>query len=135
MGKDLKIKHSVSSSSYKVWGNFFHKKALHGGTNFFWQIFGGIFYMGTNDQIMQGGSYWLKGLNVWFKLVFPIIYLDLCNWYIIWKVSTTNRGLNLKNTFCALCLWGWGFHVKSVFFFKKRCSGDLFFDFLIIELF
>ena len=56
MGKDLKIKHSVSSPPYKVWGNLFLKQALHGGTNFFGQIFWGMFYMGTNDQIMQGGS-------------------------------------------------------------------------------
>ena len=61
MGKGLKTKHSVSSlpytPPYKVWGNFFHNKALHGGTNVFGQFFfGGIFYMGTNDQIMQGGS-------------------------------------------------------------------------------
>ena len=37
-------------------GNFFRKKALHGGAIFLGQIFWGIFYMGTNDQIMQGGS-------------------------------------------------------------------------------
>ena len=36
-------------------GELFHKKALHGGTNFFGQIFGSMFYMGTNDQIMRGG--------------------------------------------------------------------------------
>ena len=52
MGKDLKIKESVSSPPYKVWGKFFHKKALDGETNFFGQMF----YIGTNDQIIQGGS-------------------------------------------------------------------------------
>ena len=39
MAKDLGIQHSVSSSSKKIWANFFHKKALHGETiypeNFF----------------------------------------------------------------------------------------------------
>ena len=25
----------------------------------------------------------------------------------------------MKNTFFTLCFWGWRFHVKSVFFFKK----------------
>ena len=54
LGKDLKIKHSVSSPPYKTWRIFFWKKALHGGTNFLWQIHGGIFYMGIIDQIMQG---------------------------------------------------------------------------------
>ena len=38
MGKDMKIKH-VSSPPYKVCGNFFYKKALHGGTNFLGQIY------------------------------------------------------------------------------------------------
>ena len=41
-------------------GNFFRKKALHGGTIFLGQFFCGIFYMETNDQIMQGGSKWLR---------------------------------------------------------------------------
>ena len=54
MGKDLKIKHSVSSPHYKVRGNVSHKKVLHGGINVFGQTFLGMFYMGTNDQIMQG---------------------------------------------------------------------------------
>ena len=56
MGKDLDIKQSVSSAPYKVWGNFFHKKGLHGGTNFFEQIFEAMFNMGTNDKIMGGGN-------------------------------------------------------------------------------
>ena len=63
MAKDLGIQHSVSSSSNKIWANFFHKKALHGET-----IYSGIFfflgrggvYMGTNDQIMQGGKLMFK---------------------------------------------------------------------------
>ena len=33
--------------------------------------------------------------------------------------NPANRGLNLKNTFCILYLWGWGFHVKPVFFKKE----------------
>ena len=43
MGKDMKIKHSVSSppSLYKVWGNFFCKIAWHRRTIFFGQIYGG----------------------------------------------------------------------------------------------
>ena len=61
MGKDLKIKHSVSFPPYRVWGNFFHKKALHGGTNFFGAKFcGGMFYIGTNYPIMQGGNLMVK---------------------------------------------------------------------------
>ena len=49
--------------------------------------------------------------------------LELGYWYIIWKVNTKNRGLILKNIFCALCLWGWGFHAKPAFF--NILSGDL----------
>ena len=60
MGIDLKIKHSVSSLIYKVWRNYFHKKALHRGRNFFGQIFLGMLYMGTNDKIMQGGKLMVK---------------------------------------------------------------------------
>ena len=41
MGKILKIKNIVSSHPYKVWGNFFQKKALHGGTNFWGDVFHG----------------------------------------------------------------------------------------------
>ena len=44
----------------KVWGPFFDKKALHGRTNYSGQIFRGMFYMGTNDQIMQGKKLMVK---------------------------------------------------------------------------
>ena len=40
----------------KIWGDVFHEKALHYGTNFSGQIFEGIIYIGTNDQIMQEGK-------------------------------------------------------------------------------
>ena len=56
MGKDVKIKFSVFSPPTKHWGNFSLKKALHRGTNLFGQIYEGMFYMGNNDQILQGGS-------------------------------------------------------------------------------
>ena len=49
----MKIKHSMSSP--KSMRRIFLKKALHGEANSFGQIYGGggMFYMGTNDQIMQ----------------------------------------------------------------------------------
>ena len=130
----MKIKHSVSSPPAK-YGECFRKKALLGRIHFLGQIYGRMFYMGTNDQIMQGGKLMVKRFQRSSQVSFPLIDPDLGYWYIIWKVNTTNRGLNLKNTFCAICLWGWGFHVKSVFFSKKNYSGDLFFDVLIIGLF
>ena len=60
MGKDLKIKHSVSSPLFKIWENFFHRKALQEGANFFGQIFQGMLYKGTDDQIMQRGKLMVK---------------------------------------------------------------------------
>ena len=53
-------KHSASSPPYKVWAKFFHKNVLHGGTNFFGQILGVMFYMYNNDQIMQWGKLMVK---------------------------------------------------------------------------
>ena len=81
LGKDLKIKHSVSSPPYKTWRIFFWKKALHGGTNFLWQIHGGIFYMGIIDQIMQGQGGGVELLVKRFQwssqATFPLIDPDL----------------------------------------------------------
>ena len=119
MGKDMKIKHSVSSPPAKYGETFCREKALHGGANFFGKIYGGMFYMGTNDQIMQGGKLMVLRFQRLSQVSFSLIDPDLSYWYIIWKVNTTNRGLSLKNTFCTLCLWGWEFHVQPVFFFKK----------------
>ena len=85
----MKIMHTVSSPHTK-YGKTFCKHVLHGGTNFFEQTRRGMFHMGTNDQIIQGGE----------KL-------------------TLNTGLNLKNFFCTIFLWGWRFHVKHIFFSKK----------------
>ena len=57
----MMVKHSVSSPPTKCWGTFFVKK-LCMGENFFFFLGGGganlgeMFYMGTNNQIMQGGS-------------------------------------------------------------------------------
>ena len=55
MAKDLKIKHSVSSPPYKVLGNFFHKKALHGGTNVLEKFCGGCFTWGLMIRSCKGG--------------------------------------------------------------------------------
>ena len=52
----MHISYSVSSSPFKVWANVFPKNALHGGKTFFGQLYGGIFYIEINDQVMEGGS-------------------------------------------------------------------------------
>ena len=42
------------------------------------------------------------------------------------KLNIANRGLNLKNNFCTLCLWGWGFfHAMTASFsisLVKTCT-------------
>ena len=76
MGKDMKIKHSVSSPPYEVWGDF-RKKALHGGTNVLLQIYGAMFYMGTNNQIMQGRKLMVKKFQRSSQVTLPLIDPDL----------------------------------------------------------
>ena len=73
----MNIKHSVSSPSYIVWGKFFCKKALHGVTNVFGQIYSGMFYMGTNDQIKQVGEIMVKTFQRSSQVTFPPNDLDL----------------------------------------------------------
>ena len=77
MGKDMKIKYSVSSHPYKVWGNFLRKKALHGRGNILGQIYGGMFYMGINDQIKQEGKLMVKRFQRWIQVSFTLIYPNL----------------------------------------------------------
>ena len=89
MGKDMKINYSVSHppslpplphppppplthlrthTHTQNAGTFFLKKTLDGGgTKFFGQIYGEMFYLGTND---------LKGR---VKFSFPLIDAELCN--------------------------------------------------------
>ena len=58
---------------------FFLKKALHGGTNIFEKIYGGggMFYMGTNDQSMQGEKLVVKRFQRSSQVSFPVTDLDL----------------------------------------------------------
>ena len=57
MVKDMKIKHSVSSSPKKIWEEFFLlKKLFLVEQTFLGKFMRGLFYMGSNDQIMQGGT-------------------------------------------------------------------------------
>ena len=81
----------------------------------FWAIFSGMFYMGTNHQIIQGGKLKVKRFQRSSQVIFSFYCPDLGYWYIIWKVKATNRRLNLKSTFWTSEVEE--FHVKSVFFF------------------
>ena len=51
--------------------------------------------------------------------VCPHIKSDLRHPDNFWKFNTEDRGkLILKNIFCLVCLWGWWFQAKPVFFFN-----------------
>ena len=98
--------------------------------NFFGKFMGGYFTWGP--MIGEGGGeLMVKRFQRSRQVSFPLIDPDLDYWYIIWKFNTTNKKLNLKITVCKLCLWGWKYHVKPLFFFKKMFSGNLFCDVLI----
>ena len=57
MGKGLKIKHTYPLPPAKYGGTFFIKKLCMGKQTFLAKFMGGgVFYKGTNDQIMQGRS-------------------------------------------------------------------------------
>ena len=54
MVKDVNIKYGVSSPQ-NYGRTFFLLKRIFMGEQFFGQIYGGLFYIGSNDQIMQRG--------------------------------------------------------------------------------
>ena len=98
--------------------------------NFFGKFMGGYFTWGP--MIGEGGGeLMVKRFQRSRQVSFPLIDPDLDYWYIIWKFNTTNKELNLKITVCRLCLWGWKYHVKPLFFLKKMFSGNPFCDVLI----
>ena len=72
MGKGLKIKQCLPSPT-KYGENVFIEKLCMGEETFLGEIFGGMFYMETNDQIMQGGKLMVKSFKGRVKLVFPLI--------------------------------------------------------------
>ena len=73
----MKIKHSVSSPPYKVWGNLFREKALLKETNLFWSNLWGMFYMGANGQIIQAGKLMVKRFQRSSRVRFALIDPDL----------------------------------------------------------
>ena len=82
MGKDMKIQYSISSPPREYRGTFFTKKVLHGGTKVLGQIYGGIFYMGTNYQIMQGRTLMIKRFRRSIQVIFLLIDPELGYLYI-----------------------------------------------------
>ena len=55
-----------------------------GEQTFLGNFFGGMFYIGTNDQIIQGGKLMVKRFQGRVKLVFPLINLT-------WVIGTLKR--------------------------------------------
>ena len=65
--------------STKYGGTFFVKLLGIGEQFFLVKFMGGIFYIGTNDQIMQGGKLMVKRFQWSSQVNFP--YIDLCLGY------------------------------------------------------
>ena len=76
---------------YKVWGSFFRKEALHGGTNFLNKFMGGCFRWGRMIRPCKGGSEWLRGFKGRAKSVFLSLTLT---WVIdkLFEKSTPQIG-------------------------------------------
>ena len=92
MREDVKIKHSLSSL-YQNMSGFFLQKALNRETNSFEKIYGGLFYMGTNDQIMQVGG---KVLKTGFSTIRNAFYSKFENFLQSWwetnlKINPNHR--------------------------------------------
>ena len=69
MGKDLKIKQSVSSPPYKVWGSFVTKKHCMVEETLLDNFLGGCFTWGLMIRPWKGE----RGFKGRVKLVFPLI--------------------------------------------------------------
>ena len=131
-GESMKIKHSVSSSLYKVWGNVFRKKALHGRTKVLDKFMGESFTWGLMIRPCKGELI-NKRLQRSRQVSFPLIDPNLGDWYIIWKL-TPQIGIEFeKHLFHTMPLLLWISCKACPLFFLNR--GDLFFDALIIGLF
>ena len=89
-GKRYEDKIQSLPSPYKVWENFFVKKLCIREQTFWGKIMGGCFTQWLMIRSCKEGE---KST------------LKIADW--IWKTPYSNF------------LWGWGFHVEPVFFFKK----------------
>ena len=99
-------------------GELFSEESFAWGNKRFWENFLGDVF-GTNDQIRLMVKRFQRSSKVSLFSHWPWSGLFIYSLKRLLFFDTTNRGFNLKNTFCILCLWSWGFHVKSVLFFKK----------------
>ena len=83
LGKGMKIKNSISSPPTKHEETFFVKNLCMTEQTFWGQMYRGMFYMGTNDQILQGGELMVKRFQRSSQLSFRLIEPDLGYWYYL----------------------------------------------------
>ena len=104
----------VSPLLYKAWANFFHKKALRRERNFLGQFFFGMFYIETNDQIMQGWKLMVKR----FQRSIQVSFFSDWPWsrLLIYNLKMVTLQIGDLNILYTLFLWDWEFHLKTVFF-------------------
>lgn len=94
------------------------------------RIFSNYFGIYTwRESLDQPIELWIRGFRGRFQFIFPDVEPDRD----IWEVNSTNEGSNSKGILCTLCLRGWWFLRKPVFFFKIFISY-LYFDTLIVRL-
>ena len=104
-----------------------------GEQTFYRKIYGGMFYMGTNGQIMQMvgmGELMDKRFQRLSQVSLPHIDPELGYWYIIWNVNTTNRRIEFEKHLLHTIPLGLGISCKAWFLFENIFSADLFFDVL-----
>ena len=118
MGKDMKITHSVSSPQ-KFEGTFSRKKLCMREQIFFSNFIAECLTCGLIIRSCKGESSWLGGCKGRVKLVFLSLILTWVIDMLFEKLTPRIEKQGTENIFCTLCLWGWEFQVKQVFFFKK----------------
>ena len=79
MGKDIKVPSPSPPPTRKhiKCGRTFFAKKLCMGSKLFWANLWGVFYMGTNDQILQGGKLMVQRFQRPSQVSFPVIDPDL----------------------------------------------------------
>ena len=142
MWKDMNIKHSLLSPLQSM-GKHFCKEArsFAWGNKPFWaNLWGNVLRGDKWSDRTSGGESMVKRFQRSSEVSFPLIDPELRYWYIIWKVNTISRGLNLKNTFCTPL--GLGISCKACLFLReifsavKKWSREKFiFHAIVLELY
>ena len=110
-------------------------EALHGGVNLFGHIFWGDILHGDYDQIMQGRKLMVKSLKRSTQVSISSHWscTGLSTYYL--KSYQHKWGTEFEKHCLHTLPLGFRISCKVCLLFKKNCSGDLFFDVLIIGFF